>query len=193
MTAYALDAERCAAFLIVAFALAGACQVAWLASPTSRRWAWPIDRGREYRGRRLFGDNKTIRGFLVMVPATGLAFLLVSALTVGRVSGLWPLTPVAYAGVGLLAGLGFMAGELPNSFVKRQLGIRPGAPAEGTISGPLFGVIDRLDSPLGVLAALAVVLPIPAATVVYVLLVGSLVHGSFSVLTFRMGGKARAA
>jgi hypothetical protein len=29
-------------------------------------------------------------------------------------------------GLGVCAGFGFMAGELPNSFVKRQLGIRPG-------------------------------------------------------------------
>jgi CDP-2,3-bis-(O-geranylgeranyl)-sn-glycerol synthase len=193
VTRTALDPERCAMFLIAAFALAGCCQAAWLASPASLRWAWPVDGGRTFRGHRLFGDNKTLRGFLIMVPATGVAFLLLSALAVDWVTGLWPLTPAAYAGVGVLAGAGFMAGELPNSFAKRQLGIPPGAPAGGTIAGPFFGVIDRLDSALGVLAALALVVPMPAVTVVYVLLVGSVVHGLFSVLTFRLGGKARAA
>ena len=102
-----------------------------LASPTSRRLAMPVDGGRTFRDRRLLGDNKTLRGFVVMVPATGLAFLLrVTASRSRTVPGLWPLTPLEYGGLGVLAGAGFMAGELPNSFLKRQLGIPPGAPAD---------------------------------------------------------------
>ena len=66
----ALHPAACAAFLVAAFTLAGICQTAWLALPVSQRLAIPIDGGRTVRGRRLFGANKTLRGFVVMVPAT---------------------------------------------------------------------------------------------------------------------------
>ena len=70
----------CALFLIAAFVLAGVAQTAWLGSRTSRRFAVPLDGARTFRGRRIFGDNKTARGFLVMVPAAGAAFCLLARL-----------------------------------------------------------------------------------------------------------------
>ena len=119
----------CALFLIAAFVLAGVAQTAWLGSRTSRRFAVPLDGARTFRGRRIFGDNKTARGFLVMVPATGAAFWLLARLIETRgplAHGLWPLTLAGYWWLGVAAGFGFMLGELPNSFLKRQLGIPPG-------------------------------------------------------------------
>ena len=86
-----------------------------------------------------------------------------------------------------------MLGELPNSFIKRQLRIPPGSPAAGPVARPLFLVVDRLDSTLGVLAALMLSVPVPPAAIVYVLLVGVALHGALSVVTFRLGGTARAA
>src|ERR1700737_548254 len=122
MTPHALDPFACAVFLVSAFMLAGLCQAVWLASPVSQRFAIPLDGGRTVRGRRVFGDNKTWRGFVMMVPATGASFAfpapLLAASPLGR-AGLWPLSPGRYALLGLWAGLGFMAGELPNSFLKR--------------------------------------------------------------------------
>jgi len=188
-----LNPLGCAIFLIGAFAVAGCAQAVWLAWPISQRYAWPLDGGLTWRGRRLLGDNKTIRGFLVMLPATGFAFMVLSTLTMSRGAGLWHLTPIGYTALGVLAGAGFMLGELPNSFVKRQLDIPPGAAAEGRLARPVFFAVDRIDSAVGVLAALMLVVPVPPATIAYVLVVGSVVHGLFSVLTFRLGGKARPA
>jgi CDP-diacylglycerol--serine O-phosphatidyltransferase len=46
-----------------------------------------------------------------------------------------------------------MLGELPNSFLKRRLGIAPGAtPARGR---PLFVLMDQLDSGIGCALAYA--------------------------------------
>jgi len=193
MTGAGLDPAGCAMFLVTSFAIAGCAQSAWLGSAASRRYGWPIDGGVTFRGRRLLGNNKTVRGFLVMPLATGLSFLLISLATTGRVPGLWPLRPREYAALGLLAGAGFMAGELPNSFVKRQLGIAPGAPANGLFLRPAFFLVDRLDSALGALVALALAVHIPPLTVLYVLTVGPVLHGAFSVIVFRLGGKERAA
>lgn len=192
MSPAGLDPRACALFLLGAFVLAGGAQAMWLSSEASRRWVWPLDGGRTFRGRRLFGDNKTARGLVVMVPATGLAFLLLALSGVGA-PALWPLTPAQYLGLGLLAGAGCMLGELPNSFIKRQLRIPPGSPGAGPVARPLFFVVDRLDSTLGVLTVLMLAVPVPPATIVYVLLVGVALHGGLSVVTFRLGGKARAA
>jgi CDP-2,3-bis-(O-geranylgeranyl)-sn-glycerol synthase len=193
VTTTPLDPLACAAFLLVAFGLAGVVQAAWLSSSQARRLQWPIDGGRTFRGRRIFGDNKTARGFVVMPAATGLSFLLVSSLGSPYATGLWLLTPAQYGALGLLAGLGFMAGELPNSFVKRRFDVAPGAAADGWLARRLFFLMDRLDSSAGVLVALWAVVTVPAATAAYVLVAGPLMHAAFSALTFRWGGKARAA
>jgi CDP-2,3-bis-(O-geranylgeranyl)-sn-glycerol synthase len=191
-----LNPFACAAFLIAAFALAGVCHTAWLSSPSSRRFAVPLDGGRTLGGRRLLGDNKTIRGFMVMVPATGFAFgLLASLMTAlpSGLTGLWALAPAEYALLGAWGALGFMAGELPNSFIKRQLGIAPGDAARGRVSGPLFFVIDRIDSTVGLMLALMVAVRVPLGTWIFVILVGPALHGLFSLALFRLGVKTRAA
>jgi CDP-archaeol synthase len=192
----ALDPAACAAFLIGAFTLAGCFQTFWLASPLSRRFARPLDGGRTFRGRPLFGTNKNIRGFMVMVPAAGVAFALVAAafMALGPQSaGLWPGSASRYMLLGIWAGFGFMLGELPNSFLKRQLDIAPGRRAAGAFAGPAFLVLDHLDSIVGMLVALALAIPLPWQTCVYVLLFGPLLHASFSLVLFRLGGKVRAA
>ena len=186
----------CAAFLITAFTLAGILQTAWLAMPFSRRFAVPLDAGLTFRGRRLFGANKTVRGFLLMVPAAGTSFAVLASVLAASpagISGLWPLSTGSYALLGLWAGVGFMAGELPNSFIKRQLDIAPGTAAPGPIAGPLFLFIDRLDSIAGMLLALSLVVAVPLRVWIYMALFGSAVHWCFSVVLFQLGVKARAA
>ena len=97
-----------------------------------------------------------------------------------------------YALLGLACGLAFMLAELPNSFVKRQLGIGPGLPASRPLLRAVFFVVDRCDSVLGVLIAASLLVPLPAATWYWVLLLGPCVHAVFSVMLHRLGVKARA-
>lgn len=186
-----LDPVACAVFLLAAFTLAGAAQTAWLATPASRLFAHPVDAGLCLRGRRLFGANKTVRGFVVMVPAAALAFALLGSAAPPSL-GLWELSPVSYAGLGALAGFGFMAGELPNSFVKRQLDIAPGTASRGSAAVLQF-ITDRLDSGIGMLLLVSLAVPTPWTTWWVVLLVGPAIHWSFSVVMFRLGLKERPA
>jgi CDP-diglyceride synthetase len=116
----------------------------------------PMDFGNTFRGRRLFGDNKTWRGALVTIGTTTLAAWLLA-----RVSAccwhLPELTPFASAhplAWGLLLGTGYIAGELPNSFAKRQIGIAPGASGQG-FPGRVFWVVDQIDSLVGMLVAIS--------------------------------------
>jgi len=116
----------------------------------------PLDGGLAYRGRRLFGDNKTWRGAAVTIATTTAAAWALAQLS----ACCWPLpTLVPFAEThpllwGALLGTGYIVGELPNSFAKRQLGIAPGAAGKGT-AGRVFWVVDQLDSLFGMLLFVA--------------------------------------
>jgi hypothetical protein len=192
-----LDPLSCALFLTVAFIVAGVAHSAWLRTRASRRLLLPIDGGARFRGKRVFGDNKTVRGFVVMVPAAAASFAVFHAL-VSRVApsvaaDLWRLDTAGYAALGAWAGLGFMLGELPNSFVKRQFDVAPGLGPPSRVGAVLVFLADRVDSIIGMLAAMSLVVPTPGMTWVYVLLIGPGIHLAFSALLYRMGVKARPA
>ncbi len=76
-----------------------------------------------FDGKRVFGDSKTIRGFMSGVLA-GFAAGAVIALAV-------PYSPWLSYGqkltVAFLVSLGAMCGDLFGSFVKRRLGVPPGS------------------------------------------------------------------
>lgn len=192
-----IDTARAVVFLVASFVFAGLLHTLWLRSALSRRLAIPIDGRRTFRGRRLLGDNKTWRGFMVMVPATGLAFVLVAAALGGSVdeapAGLWPLAISHYGLLGAWAGLGFMLGELPNSFFKRRCGIAPGAAPERRGLRPFFFVLDRIDSVLGMLVAMSLVVSVPLPVWAWLLVIGPGVHLAFSALLWGAGVKSRIA
>jgi CDP-2,3-bis-(O-geranylgeranyl)-sn-glycerol synthase len=189
-----LDPIACASFLIGAFLLSGTAQIAWFRSRWSRPWAIPLDGGRTWRGRRVLGGNKTLRGFVVMVPATAGAFAILAAIAGDPArAGVWPLPADGYGALGAWAGLGFMLGELPNSFVKRQLDIAPGDAAAHRTGALGQFAFDRVDSAIGALAALALFVPLPLVTCAIVLVAGPLLHWLFTVVMWRVGLKARAA
>jgi CDP-diglyceride synthetase len=145
----------------------------------------------------VFGDNKTVRGFVVMIPAAAIAFwavfLAVSAFLPDVSQNLWQLSARNYAVLGAWAGLGFMLGELPNSFVKRQLDIAPGRAPNGRVAAAVSFVVDRLDSIAGMLLAITLAAPTPWLTWLYVMVIGPAIHFAFSVLLYRLGVKERAA
>jgi CDP-2,3-bis-(O-geranylgeranyl)-sn-glycerol synthase len=180
--------------MTAAFVLAGLVHSAWLRSRLSARLRIPLDGRRTLRGKRIFGDNKTLRGFVVLVPAVGAAFWLLSTfLPAGWRASLWSLSPAGYGLLGCWVGFGFMAAELPNSFCKRQLGIAPGEAPASRWARPVCFLIDRLDSIAGAFVALAVAVPTPLVTWLYLLMIGPGVHWSFSLLLFRLGVKGRPA
>jgi hypothetical protein len=185
-----------ALFLILAFALAGILHSLWLHNRLSQVLAIPLDGGRMFRGRPILGENKTLRGF-VMIPAAALAFAAVAAIISfpegAPPATLWQLTPAGYAALGTWAGFGFMAAELPNSFVKRQLGIQPGQAPASRLTKAICFTIDHLDSIVGMLAAVTVAVRTPWMTWAWVLILGPSIHLLFSWWLFRLGVKRRAA
>ena len=184
-------------FLILAFVLAGVLHSLWMKHRFSQTLAIPLDGGRMFRGRPIFGENKTLRGFVIMIPAAAIAFGAIAAL-ISFPDGvapatLWQLTPTGYAALGAWAGFGFMAGELPNSFIKRQLGILPGRAPASRLTRAICFTVDHVDSIIGMLAAVTVAVNTPWTTWLCVLILGPSIHLLFSWWLFRLGVKRRAA
>jgi CDP-2,3-bis-(O-geranylgeranyl)-sn-glycerol synthase len=188
----------CTLFLIVAFCCAGVLQILWLRSRLARWAALPIDGGRTFRGQRIFGDNKTWRGFFVMIPAVGGAFWCLAIYMeywVPNASNhtMWLLSPSGYFLLGCWSGFAYMLFELPNSFVKRQLGILPGQPPAQPIARAICFLVDQADSVVGALLALAMFVPVPLVTWIVILLAGPVVHWLFNVVLMFLGLKTRSA
>jgi CDP-2,3-bis-(O-geranylgeranyl)-sn-glycerol synthase len=93
----------------------------------------PLDFGKMLNGKRIFGDGKTIRGFIGGVLSgtlVGLTLFYVGPIlnqSIPESQGLIDLTynPI----VGFLLSLGALTGDLVGSFIKRRLNLKRGAPA----------------------------------------------------------------
>lgn len=185
-----------ATFLILAMACAGMLHLAWFRTQVAQRWDWPLDCGFHFRGRRVFGDNKKVRGFLVMPLAAAVSFSAWSLQAAHAPdwfsTGLWPATTQNYALLGFSCGFAFMLAELPNSFLKRQLNVEPGQAPTAPGLRLFCAILDRYDSVLGVLAIASVLVPVPLMTWLWSLLIGPSVHAFFSLLQFKLGLKGRA-
>jgi hypothetical protein len=133
---------------------------------------------------RLFGANKTWRGALVMftgvVLATGVC---------------WDLMPdelrdESWLLVGALIGAGTVLGELPNSFVKRRLGIAPGE-RRLTPAGLALVVYDQADFVPGIALALLPVWTMPIDTLAIGFVAVAAVHFVVNVVGYLIGAREK--
>jgi hypothetical protein len=112
----------------------------------------PIDREKTFRGKRLFGANKTYRGIAAVAAGTALGFAIQAYVLhdfeIFRRLELLDYTTDNIVNVGLVVGMAAMLGELVNSFVKRQLDIAPGEATKGALSS-FFYVFDQIDLLIG--------------------------------------------
>ena len=130
----------------------------------------PIDQGRSFRGKRIFGDNKTYRGLAVVGLGTAIGFGLQSLL-LHRIASIRGVELFDYAllksvALGLAVGVAAMLSELPNSFIKRQFEIAPGSAAKGW-KVVIFYVYDQIDFLLGAWLVLAIVVSVTIERVLF--------------------------
>jgi hypothetical protein len=156
----------------------------------------PIDGGRSWRGRRIFGHSKTWRGPLLVAGGSAGVWWLQQRVLHGvpGFAALEPIDPAALPGVwfGALAGFVAELGELPNSFVKRRLGIGPGETARGPL-GVLFFLWDQLDVVIAYAGVMACVVPPTPVGVATTLVVGTAIHPLLTLIGYllRMRPTAR--
>jgi CDP-2,3-bis-(O-geranylgeranyl)-sn-glycerol synthase len=142
----------------------------------------PLDAGATFRGRRVLGDHKTWRGLVSGVGGGALAFEVQRLLH--ELGCFDALSLVDYGNVspwlGVLLGLGALAGDALKSFAKRQVGIAP---------GETWLVFDQLDFMVGAYAFGALVYAPPihlVAAILPIVFVGGVLSTS---LGFRLGLK----
>lgn len=176
--------------LLVGLAFHGLCiKFGWLA------WlARPIDAGATLRGRRLFGANKTWRGLVAVALGTAAGFGVQTV--VHRVGDWRSVELLTYSnpgvvGLGLAMGAAAMLSELPNSLLKRQLGVAPGAAGRGA-KGVLFYVLDQIDMLVGVWIVLGLVLEVTAARVLGSVVFLFVAHHVLTVVGYGLGMRATA-
>jgi CDP-2,3-bis-(O-geranylgeranyl)-sn-glycerol synthase len=131
----------------------------------------PIDRGKSLPdGQRIFGDHKTLGGF-------------VAGLVVGSIVGIFGyyLFAKAILPLAILASLGALVGDLTGAFVKRRMGMKPGAPFPG---------LDQLDFVLGALLVVYPFYEISLVSVLIVLFVTPPIHLVMNICAYRLGLKS---
>ena len=126
---------------------------------------------------RLFGANKGTRAFIVVpvISAAG-AFLL-------RVD-----QPFSALAMGFGLGLVYLLSELPNSYLKRRLGIPPGEQAQRFPY--LQALLDKSDSLLGTLLFYVYMVDGTATLALQLFLFGLSSHSSLSFLLWKGGLKS---
>lgn len=146
----------------------------------------PMDFNKTFKGKRIFGDNKTWIGFLGMIVSC-----IITQVTWGCICKIFNLpsdlyliysnTVVYNLILGFLFGFLYMLFELPNSFLKRQIGITP-----GKTENRCFFVIDQIDSLLGVMLVLFWVSKIDLLDYVEYVLLGGFTHIAVNLVLYKM-------
>jgi hypothetical protein len=176
--------------LIVGLAFHGCCIKFGLLSKLAR----PIDHGKMLNNKPLFGSNKTYRGVVAVALGTAAGFGIQMILHSQNLLPDYELIPhksFASILIGFGMGAAAMLAELPNSLLKRQLGIEPGGVASG-IRSVIFYVLDQVDLLIGVWL---VIWPFVDVTVLRLLLSVAflfIAHQIISVLGYHLGMRSTA-
>ena len=171
-------------FLIAILVCAGTANMAFVKAPLLGGLSRPMDGGVVLRdGKRLFGDNKTWKGFFGMIALTAICLAAAGSLAasipeIQRLS-LIPFSefrsPFSVWFFGAIWGLAYVLAELPNSFIKRRIDIPPGKNASG-LKGFLFLVLDQADSVIACVLVLPLFSSITWPDAIVLVILGSFAH-----------------
>ncbi len=98
--------------------------------PVLKKYSYPIDSLQKFRGKRILGDHKTIRGLIAGICA-GIITVYLQVLLYNQFSFFRSVSLVDYNAInpflfGLLSSFGALFGDALKSFFKRQLNIAAG-------------------------------------------------------------------
>lgn len=137
-----------------------------------------MDFYKTFRGKRIFGDHKTIRGF-VAGGLVGALVGLIQMLSYGTLQTLHSMpqwvnyeSPTSIL-LGTALGIGALTGDAVKSFFKRQMNIKPGA---------AWVPFDQLDFIIGALIFSAPFVTFDAVTYVVIVITMALLHPVMNIL-----------
>lgn len=173
--------------------LGGVSNMVFTKTRLYKRNKYPIDGYITLKdGKRIFGENKTVIGFVSMI-----LFIAVYQVVWGEVCGRtcmedlndWYITNSNNIGTNIITGTAvgiiYMISELPNSFVKRRLGIPSGRTPEGK-TGFIFFVTDQIDSLIGVFLFLAVYSKLGIGQYFGYLALGGITHIAINLILYKL-------
>lgn len=151
--------------------------------PGLRHWNTPLDFGRTYRGKRIFGPHKTWRGLVAGIVLATLVLAVQKYLFTYtwaqeiswmnyRADGVWIVGP--------LLGAGALLGDAIESFFKRQ---------KGVASGEVWFPFDQTDYILGGLLLAAPVVPYSIGLIASIFAIYFGLHVIVAYLGYRIGLK----
>lgn len=146
----------------------------------------PLDGGKHFRGKRIFGDHKTVRG-LSVGTLTGIVTGMLQYALYDSVSFIKDMSIVTYSSIwwavalGALLGFGALAGDAVKSFFKRQFAVP---------SGKAWFPFDQIDYIIGGLAASSIVVDLPQRSAyLWIGLVWFLIHPAATFVGWLLGLK----
>lgn len=97
------------------------------------KWNWPLDCGMSFKGKRIFGNHKTVRGIVIGI----LSGIVVAYFQTLGPSEYMQGNPIMF---GFLLSFGALLGDAIKSFFKRRVGVA---------SGKTWFPFDQIDFILG--------------------------------------------
>lgn len=173
--------------------LAGVMNMVWCKIKVCDFLKKPVDFGKNFPDeRRIFGDNKTFKGFIGMI-LFGIIFSVVWGLISEDNTSLTSYNyfyknydnSLLYNVItGALSGFAYALFELPNSFLKRRLDITPGKNDIKGAKKVFFVFLDQADSVFGCVLVVCIFYPLPVWYYFVYVLVGAVTHIIFNMLLY---------
>lgn len=166
----------------------------WCKIPLLNILKKPMDNNKNwFDGKRLFGDNKTWKGFMGYIIFGGITTVIWGAVCSGNLFlqehnylyFCYQNTLIYNLLTGLAIGLAYALFELPNSFIKRRIGISEGKSTKG-ITKIIFIFIDQADSIFGCVLVIAIVYPMSLGFYFIYVLMGAMTHIVFNMLLYAL-------
>jgi len=148
----------------------------------------PVDGGKSLNGKRIFGNSKTVLGFIGMILGTAFAEILWGLFL--KQTGLehynliyknYPNTVYFNLLSGALFGFVYMIFELPNSFIKRRFDIDATTRGRFPANIATF-VYDQIDSMIGVMLVLAIFAGLSFPQYILAVLLGGITHVAVNMI-----------
>lgn len=152
--------------------------------PFLKRWTYPMDAYTTFRGKRLLGDHKTVRGLVSgLIASTIVVYLL--QWWYQHDSSLRELINLDYTSyspllLGPLLAFGALGGDALKSFFKRQLSIASGKP---------WIPFDQIDYIIGTILFTVWYTPFTAEEYLILFLMGIVAHVMANVIGWLVGVK----
>lgn len=145
----------------------------------------PIDAHKHFRGRRIFGNNKTLRGLLAGV-LIGIVTCILQGFAYRQMSWIRTMSLISYESyatcfaLGLALGFGALAGDAIKSFFKRQFAVP---------SGKAWFPFDQIDYIVGGLLLASIVVDLPHSAYWWIGLIWFLIHPVATFIAWLLGLK----